>query len=182
MRGLFSFTVAMFAVLMCVASFASPVAAQQPTADFERIMDMYFGKDDGMISFGDQTFAFVPEGPFNGEVAVVDPKGGVVGRFSYFEDVLRDGVFIRAKVKGIAEVKLTEPGVYTLVYLVNGKPVTRMPVKLNKVDDGDDPFNPQATYSFDGYWRTHAHFTTGLYDEKPFPELHFWVGGIDLPA
>jgi hypothetical protein len=159
------------------------VSAQdfQPTVDFETILDTYFDESNGLISFGDNIVAFAGEGDFIGEVAVLDPDGQVAGRFPYFEEALRDGVFARVRIQGPAEVMLTEPGIYTLVYLVAGKPVTRLPVRLIQTGKGDDPFNPEPTFAFDGYWRTHAHFTQNLYKDEPFLELNFWVGGLDLP-
>jgi hypothetical protein len=170
----------------CVFLLASALGAKAqdrtPSVDFESILDTFCHAADGTLRFDANVIAFAPEGPLAAEVAVLDPKGAVVSRFSYFEDAERAGVFAIAKVRGPAEVQLTEPGIYTLVYLVGGKPVTRMPIRLIATGDGADPFDPKPTFAFDGYWRTHAHFTMDSYEGAPVPELTMWIGGVDLPA
>jgi hypothetical protein len=88
-------------------------------------------------------------------------------------------VYALATVKTPADVTLTEPGSYTIVWLVDGKPVTRLPVELEVVSQGDDPFNPGKKYRFDGYWRTFA-FLTHVSQDDDIPELHYWLGGKDL--
>jgi len=168
------------AVLLCTGM-RSQAADYAPAVSFNSILNTYFDDSSGQISFRDSIVAFVPEGPFKGMVAVVDAEGKAVAKFEYFDSIMREGVFGRVKVKGLAEVKLTTPGIYTIVYLIDGKPVTRMPVRLRQTGSGDDPFNPVKTFAFDGYWRTHAYFTMTTYNDEPAPELNFWVGGIDLP-
>jgi hypothetical protein len=160
-------------------------AANPPVINFENILETNFSDSSGQLTFGDYTVAFAPTPPFNGIAAVVDPAGKVVAKFEFYPDYINSlGVFARIRTKSIgpAEVTLTEPGVYTLVFLVSGQPVTRMPVRLLQTSAGDDPFNPVKAYSFDGYWRTMAHFTTiTAIRGGPAPELTLWLGGMDLP-
>ena len=160
-------------------------AANLPVINFENILETDFDDSSGRLVFGDYTVAFAPDPPFNGMAAVVNPAGEVVGQFEFYPDYTNKvGVFaqIRVKAVGPAEVTLTEPGVYTLVFVVNGQAATRMPVRLVQASAGDDPFNPVKSYAFDGYWRTMAHFTTiTAITGGPAPELTLWVGGMDLP-
>ena len=160
-------------------------AANTPVINFENILENSFSDSSGQLTFEDYTVAFAPDPPFNGIAAVVDPAGKVVAKFEFYPDYINSqGVFARIRTKAIgpAEVKLTEPGVYTLVFVVSGQPVTRMPVRLLQTSAGDDPFNPVKTFGFDGYWRTMAHFTTVTAGRGGLaPELTLWLGGMDLP-
>jgi hypothetical protein len=158
-------------------------AGNAPSFDYQNIMDTYFDDTAGLISFGDYTVAFAPEESFDGFVAVLDAAGQEKGRFAFFPDYQnREGVFARVRAQGPADVTLTEPGIYTIVFVVGGQPVSRFPVRLEQTSQGDDPFSPQKTYRFDGYWRTMAHFTTRTFKDEPVPELTLWVGGKDLPV
>ncbi|MFQ5644091.1 MAG: hypothetical protein ACE5FQ_10410 [Thiogranum sp.] len=117
-------------------------------------------------------------------MAVLDADNKIVAHFSYYEDYRgREGVYAVAPVKAPADVTLTKPGVYTIAYVVNNKPATRMPVRLVQTSAGDDPFDPQKKFSFDGYWRTFAFITTDKeWKGEKFPNIHAWAGGMDLPA
>lgn len=157
-------------------------SANPPAIDFETIMDSYFDDESGLIRFDDFRLAFAPEGKFNGLVAVLDAQGKIVGQHKFFEDYAhRDGVFAKIRAVGPADVKLTEPGLYTIVFVADSKPITRFLVRLEQTSAGDDAFNPEKTYRFDGYWRTMAHLTMKTYKDEPFPELTMWAGGKDLP-
>jgi hypothetical protein len=158
--------------------------AQQysPTIDFENVLNTYFDSESGLISFRDARVIFAPEGKFNGQIAVVDADNKVVNSFSFYKDYkYRAGVYARALVKTPADVTLTRPGIYSIVFLVDKKPVTRLPFKLVQSSAGDDPFNPQKKYRFDGYWRTFAFIVMRTWKGEDFPEVHYWVGGMDLP-
>tara|TARA_R110002049_G_scaffold182041_2_gene349577 strand:- start:7361 stop:8308 length:948 start_codon:yes stop_codon:yes gene_type:complete len=168
-------------LLLCTLFLFSVHADNSPAIDFESIMNSYFDDTTGLISFGDYRIAFAPEGKFNGFVAVLNAKGEIVAQHKFFEDYAnRQGVFATIRTVGPADVTLTEPGLYTIVFVANDQPVTRFPVKLEQTSSGDDAFNPENTYRFDGYWRTRAHLTLKTYKEEPFPELTMWLGGKDL--
>jgi len=173
-------------VFLCVGLLSGHgLAAQQyaPAFDFEHVLNTYFDDESGLISFRDYRVLFAPEGQFNAQVAVLDADGKIVAVFPFFKDYAsKEGIYARAQVQGPADVKLSEPGIYTIVYVVDGKPVTRLPVRLEQTSAGDDPFNPAKTYRFDGYWRTMAFLTLGTYKEEKFPMLNYWLGGKDLPT
>ena len=160
----------------------SVFAVNPPAIDFETIMNSYFDDETGLIRLGDYRIAFAPEGSFNGLIAVLDSQGKIIGQHKFYEDyVYRDGVFAKIRTVGPADVNLTEPGLYTLVFVADNKPITRFLVRLEQTSSGDDAFNPNKTYRFDGYWRTMAHLTLKTYKDEPFPELTMWAGGKDLP-
>ena len=169
--------------MLPLATNISPVFAQYPPAiDFESIMNGYFDDEAGLINFTDYRVAFAPEAPFNGMVAVLDAEGQIVGQHEFYPDyAVREGVFAVIRAVGPADVTVTTPGLYTIVFVVNNQPVTRFLVRLEETDSGSDPFNPQKKYRFDGYWRTMAHLTMSTWKGEPVPELTMWTGGKDLP-
>jgi hypothetical protein len=173
------------AVLIFFFVMFQDVGAQQyaPTFDYQHVLNTYFDDQSGLISFQDGRIIFAPEGQINAQVAVVDSKNKVVASFPFYKDYkYRAGVYARALVKTPADLTLTKPGIYSIVYLVNKKPVTRLPFKLVQSSAGDDPFNPQKKYRFDGYWRTFAFIVMRTWKGEDFPEVHYWLGGMDLPA
>ncbi len=161
-----------------------PLAAQQysPTFDFESVLNTYFDDTSGLISFQAGRIIFAPDAPFHGQIAVLNSANEMVADFSFYPDYkVKNGVYAEALVKTPADVTLTKPDLYTIVWVVNGKPVTRLPFRLEIASGGNDPFNPGKTYRFDGYWRTFA-FLTDVSEADDFPELHYWLGGKDLPS
>jgi hypothetical protein len=163
------------------SAMTAETAAPPPRFVFESMLDQYFDDSSGLLSFGDVELAFAPEPPFAGAVAVVNSENTIVAKFDYFPDyVVREGVFARARVQGPADVTLTTPGVYNIVYLIDGQPVSRLPVVLEETSTGDDPFNPEKTYRYFGLWERYAHVTMGEYKGEAFPLLTFWAGARDL--
>lgn len=174
-------------ILLIFASLFSitPLAAQQyaPTFDFENVLNTYFDDESGLISFQDSKVIFAPESAFNGRVAVLNSVNKIIASFPFLKEYRpKNGIYARVQIQTPADVTLTEPGIYTLVYVVDGKPVTRLPVRLELASSGNDPFNPKKTYRYDGYWRTFAFITMGTFKAEKFPLLNYWLGGKDLAA
>lgn len=162
-----------------------PVMGQQyaPTFDYEKVLNTYFDDESGLISFQDYRVIFGPEGTFNAQVAVVNSENKIIKSFPFYNEYRnRNGVYARAQVQTPADITLTEPGIYNLAFIVDGKPVTRLPFKLVKSSGGDDPFNPSTKYYFDGYWRTFAFLTMESFKGESFPQINYWLGGIDMAA
>ena len=176
-----SFLVIFTAMIIAISSAPMASAQQSPTFDFDSVLNTYFDDTSGLISFTNYRVIFTPESAFIAQVAVLNATNEIVDSFSFYPEYRpREGVFAGAQVQTPADVSLTEPGIYTLVFVVDDKPVTRMPVRLVQSSAGDDPFNPDKTFQFDGYWRTLAYLTMGTYKGEAFPELHYWLGGMDL--
>lgn len=174
-----------FNLLLVISCFvlATPSIAQYPPAiDFESIMNDYFDDESGLISFGDYRLAFAPEPPYNGKIAVLDSEGNIVSQHEFYPDYHnRDGVFAVIRSAKPADVQLTKPGLYTIVFVANDKPISRFLVKLEQTSAGEAAFDPEKKYRFDGYWRTRAHITLTEYKGEPLPEFTMWLGGKDLP-
>ena len=165
--------------LVCLGT---PAAAEPaPAFTFESLLQTYFDDESGLISFDQYDIAFAPEAPLNAAVAVTDAKGTVIKSFPFFPDYRwREGVFARAQVQGPAAVTLTEPGVYNIIFLIDGKPTSRLAVALEQTDAGADPFDPTKKFRFFGLWQVYGHLTMESWKDQIHPRLSFWVGGKDL--
>ena len=167
-------------VLSCLIGTA--IAAPQPAFTYQSMLNAYFDDESGLISIRDIDLAFAPEGEINAAVAVVDSNNIVVKSYKFYPDPRwREGVFARLTEVGPADFELTEPGVYNIVYLIDGKPVSRLPVVLEQTGEGDDPFDPVKTYRFYGLWQVYGYLTMNTWKDEPFPEFHLWLGARDLP-
>ncbi|MEX0776474.1 MAG: hypothetical protein WD042_12290 [Phycisphaeraceae bacterium] len=175
----------MLTLLCCCGIAASawaqaPAPANTPVVEFESALDTFFHESNGTLRLDTYVVAFLPQGPVKGEVAVMNSARKVVARFPFLAEAkARQGVFGRVQVQGPAEVKLTEPGLYNLIFVVAGKPVTSLAFVLHAIPSADE-FNPQTTYRFEGLWSRFAHLTMRTAGEQQIPQLNLWVGQADL--
>ncbi len=178
--------IAAFIVAVTFVSTAKHTLAQAvhaPAVEWETILDTFFHNDNGTIRLDSYVIAFAPEGELKAEVVIMGDDRKIRARFPFHSEAnVRDGAFAKAGVQGPAEVQLTEPGLYNLIFVVNGKPATAFAFTLKDADTGDDELNPKQAYHFDGLWRQFAHLTMRNFKDEQIPELSFWVGGLDLPA
>ncbi len=172
----------LFLMLLIVLATKTSSAQYPPAVDFTSIMNGFFADESGLVNFGDYRIAFAPDPPFNGMVAVLDAEGNIVGQHKFFEDYAnREGVFAVIRSVKPADVQLTKPGLYTIVFVADNKPITRFLLRLEQTSAGEDAFDPVKKYRFDGYWRTRAHITLKEHKDESFPEFTMWLGGKDLP-
>lgn len=168
-------------LVLCLITTTAWAQRNAPAFDYQTVMETYFDDTSGLISFTSYRIAFAPEEPFKGEIVVANQQGEIVARHAFSETYAgREGVFATVRAVGPADVQLTEPGLYQALFVVDGNPVTRLPFVLRQTKAGDDPFNPQIEYSFDGFWRTLAFFTEREYGGGKAPEFNCWLGGVDL--
>ncbi|PCI06777.1 hypothetical protein COB72_11420 [bacterium] len=169
------------ALLILIGLSPSALGAPEPAFTYQSMLNTYFDDDSGMIRISDIDLAFAPEGEINAAVVVTDSENTVIESFKFYPDPRwREGVFARLSEVGPVEFKLTEPGVYNIVYLIDGKPVSRISVVVEQTSEGDDPFDPVKTYRFLGMWQVYSYLVMNTYKDEPFPELNFWLGGKDL--
>lgn len=172
--------------LSLILSFMVPMAhaAPAPAFTYQSMLNTYFDDKTGLISIRNIDLAFAPQQAINAAVALVDSKNTVIKTHKFYPDPRwRAGVFARLSEVGPADFNITQPGIYNLVFLIDGKPVSRLPVKLEQTSAGDDPFSPDKTFRYIGLWQIYAYLTTNReWKGKPFPELNLWVGGKDLAS
>lgn len=165
-------------------SLATPLRAQDyaPAITYETMLDNISVYESGEVSIGNFDLAFGPEEPLNVAAAVVDKTGTVIGSVPFAEFYgRRDGAFGRIKASASAPIMLAEPGLYAVVFVVDGTPVSRFPFLLKASEKSDDPFaGGGKKLSADGLWRQLGHITSGSYKNEPVVILTAWLGSQDL--
>ena len=160
-------------------------AQTSPAFLFEPMLDTYFDDQSGLIVFHASGYdlAFPPEEPLNAVIAVVDDTDTVVESFPFrskYTNRTDNGAIARAMMDGTAEISLTEPGVYNIVYMIDGKLVSRLPVVLERLEIGDNPFERETVYRYYGLWELYAHITNDTWKGENWPKLTFWAGIRDF--
>ena len=173
-------------LLTAVSINATPVMAQPQSAFlFEPMLDIYFDNKSGLIAFHGSGYdlAFPPAEPLNAVIAVVDDSDTVVESFPFRREYVNrteNGAIARAMMEGTAEITLSEPGVYNIVFMIDGKLVSRLPVALERVEIGDDPFDRETHYRYFGLWERYAYLSMDNWQGEDWPHLTFWAGLRDF--
>lgn len=175
-----------FALWTLLALFASaPGSADgpRPAFDYEHLLNARFGDTSGTIQLGNYVAGFMPQGATT-ELLIYNAKKELVARNKFWDDSQqRDGIWAIVKPQPPLNISLTEPGIYQMLFMVNGEPATRFPFRLIQTSAGDDPFNPSKTYAFDGMWKRYAVVRLKDYDFKRTgvrPNFTIWTGQLDL--
>lgn len=171
-------------VALVLTLLATPIAAMAqayPVAfGMQGVLDTFFGED-GVVAFREYDAAFVPEGGMSAEVILADAEGTILARHPFHASYsLTSQVFARLGVIGPAELRLAEPGLYNIFFLVDGEIATRMPFLLNEASDGSDPFDPTRTWTVEGLWGQLGYMTQPDGGGWQGPTFTFWTGGPDL--
>lgn len=181
-------TVSVAGLVVATCLMATPtmaVAEQGPAFLFEPMLDTYFDDQSGLIAFHGSGYdlAFPPDEPLNAVIAVVDDSDTVVQSFpfrSQYANRTTNGAIARAMMDGTAEITLTEPGVYNIVFMIDGALVSRLPVALERVETGDDPFEAETHYRYFGLWQRYAYLSMDTWRGEDWPHLTFWAGLRDF--
>lgn len=167
-------------LLIATATVTPGVAQNQPAFLFEGLLDTYFDDSSGLIAFDDYDLAFASDEPLAAQVCVSQTSGTEVGCLDFRPQYRnKTGVIARASVSNPGDISLKTPGDYVLDFVVNGQPVTRMPVSLEKVAS-DDAFNPESKLQFYGPWSDYAHITMSTWKGEDWPLITFWAGHRDM--
>ena len=175
--------VVIFALLSSGASGAVAAEPPTPTFDFERLLNTKTFWNSGSFQLGDLVMGFAPETSTTEIMLFNDKREVVAQQTAYAGYQGRTGAWAVVRPKA-EQFRLQTPGIYQLVFSVNGVPATRFPFRLIQTSAGDDPFNPEKKFAFDGYWKRLAAVRLRPYDFKrtgTWPVPTVWVGELDLP-
>ena len=174
-------------LLLAFSAWGGTHAAATPSSAFlfEPMLDIYFDDQSGLIAFHGSGYdlASPPDEPLNAVIAVVDDTDTVVQSFpfrSQYANRTDNGAIARAMMDGTAEITLTEPGVYNIVFMIDGALVSRLPVALERVQTGDDPFEAETHYRYFGLWERYAYLSMDTWRGEDWPALNFWAGMRDF--
>jgi len=173
-------------IALLLSSLASAAAAQSsPAFLLEPMLDIYFDERSGLIAFHGNGYdlAFPPDEPLQAVIAVVDDTDTVVQSFPFrpeYGNRTANGAIARALVQQPAEITLTDPGVYNIVFMIDGQLVSRLPVALEQVEIGDAPFERETHLRYFGLWERYAYLSMDTWQGEDWPQLTFWAGLRDF--
>ena len=172
-------------LLLAATLFSSYAIADgpKPAFDFEHLLNSKFHATSGMLMLDRYIVGFAPENATT-ELLLFNDKNEIVAQNKFWDDAQeRHGIWSVVKPQPPQQIKLDKPGIYQMLFRVNGEPATRFPFRLVQTSAGDDPFNPQKTYAFDGLWKRYASVRLKDYTFKrngTAPKFTVWTGQFDL--
>lgn len=108
------------------------------------------------------------------DAALRKGDGTLIGTFNFYSQPQKAPYWIvnsnELDGKPSHDFKLTQPGDYTLEFMIEGKPFLKFPFSVATVQS-DDPYNPQTLYFLEGDWNNWGY----LYypNARPSSNLHF---------
>ena len=173
------------ASLIIVLLLLAPTAQAQPALDYSRFLGARFHPPSGQFLFGQPQYdllIFPPSDldPSSAGAAyeIRNANGALVAQHEVRTmNGTRSDAFRSLQPYSAArwDGALEDGQSYTLRFVLNGQVISSIPFSIAIVE-GDDPFNPQTTWTLDGPWRTHAFFRheTARPDYQLF--FHAWIG------
>lgn len=161
-----------------------------PSIDFEAMLDtrMY---PSGMLGIGASGYSlvFAPQGsPVDAGVEVVSASAGAVAMHRFRPEFrVTHLAFGMMQLDGPGDVQLPSAGAYELRFHVSGRVASVLPFEAHR-SSGDDPFAPQATWSYSGPWERWGYLIgTDYRDLKSGADIKavnlvWWTGQRDLAA
>jgi len=180
-----SFATAAIGLFLVALTTTVNAESPKPAFDFEGLLLQKFHDKNGMLNVNDFLVGFAPA-TFKTELLIFNDQKEVVSRNAFYDDHAtnnRDGIWAYTRPQSPHQIRFDKPGIYQMVFMVDDQPVTRFPFRLIETSTGDDPFNPQKTFAFDGLWKRYANIRPREYDFKRTGtalEYTLWTGQLDL--
>jgi hypothetical protein len=107
--------------------------------------------------------------------------GGVVATFHFYGEKRKAPYWLlnSNELEGGSrtDLRLTEPGDYTLEFSIEGKPFQQFPFKVVTKESGD-PYHPGTTYLLDGDWNRYGYlYYADAVPSRPL-EFKMWLRGM----
>jgi hypothetical protein len=164
----------------CIALGAAvdPGSANEPLVDYTSILNMRIYAIGGAM-FETVDVVFAPAEPVEASVEVQRDDGTALARFDFFPEYrFRDKAFGRLQASGPALWQADAAGDYQFVFRIGTEVVTRFPFSV-VAEGGDDPFDAEPRYRFDGPWRELGYLLRRTYGDAELLDLVTWLGGPD---
>lgn len=157
--------------------------ANRPAAEHQSLLNMRFYERDAGFLVEEVQVVFPPSGNPGGtlsinkadgtEVATVPLRLVPFGNFPAFANLVPDG--------NPGGIRLNQAGDFVMTIKVGNEVVTRLPFSL-KLEQGNDPFNPQQRFVRDGPWRDLGFISVAMDDLTPNINFNFWLSVRELRA
>lgn len=155
----------------------------QPAAEHQSLLNMRFYELDAGFLVEAVQVVFPPPGNPGGTLSINKAGGEEVlsvplrmvpfGNFPAFANLVPDG--------NPGGIRLNQTGDFVMTVKVGNQVVTRLPFSL-KLEQGNDPFNPQQRFVREGPWRDLGFVSVPMDDSTPNINFNFWLSLRELPA
>jgi hypothetical protein len=164
-------------------SFLLRAQTNRPAAEHQSLLNMRFYERDAGFLVEEVQVVFPPSANPGGTLSINKASGEEVlsvplrmvpfGNFPAFANFVPDG--------NTGGIRLNQAGDFVMTVKVGNEVVTRLPFSL-RLEQGNDPFNPQQRFVRDGPWRDLGFISVPMDDSTQNINFNFWLSVRELPA
>jgi hypothetical protein len=181
------FTLALLALFVLLSILmpgesSTALAQNKPAAEFQSLLNMRFYEEPGGFLVENIEIVFAPPGQ-KGTLSINKNTGEEVlslplrmepfGNFPAFANLMPDG--------GPGNIRIGQAGDFVMTVKLGGQVITSFPFSL-KLEQGNDPYNPQKRFIREGPWRDWGFISVPMDDSTPNINFNFWISLRELPA
>jgi hypothetical protein len=154
----------------------------KPAAEYQSLLNMRFYEANGGFLVENVQLVFPPASMQSAELVISQVNGAgewkVPLRYQAYPLFPAFGNLLPAG--GPGGITINQAGDFMMTVKVGGAVITQMPFSM-KLEQGNDPFNPQKRYVREGAWRELAFIAVPMDDSTPNITFNFWLSTRELP-
>jgi hypothetical protein len=160
----------------------------KPAAEYQSLLNLRFYEANGGFLVENVQLVFPPVSMQSAELVISQVNGAgewkVPLRYEAYPQFPAFGNLLSAG--GPGGITINQAGAFMMTVKVGGSVITQMPFSM-KLEQGNDPFNPQKRYVREGAWRELAFIAVPMDDSTPNVTFNFLAkyarvaGGHDKP-
>jgi hypothetical protein len=158
-------------------------AQNKPAAEYQSLLNMRFYEANAGFLVENVQLVFPPQGIAQAELLISKVNGPgewrVPLRYEAYQQFPAFGNLVPAG--GPGGILIDQAGDFMMTVKLGGAVITQMPFSF-KLEEGNDPFNPQKRYVREGPWRDWAFISVPMDDLTPNINFNFWISAREFPA
>jgi hypothetical protein len=173
------------AAVLCLLGISTAVYPQnyKPAAEYQSLLNMRFYEANAGFLVENVQLVFPPAGNQSAELVISKLNGPgewkVPLRHESYLQFPAFGNLVPAG--GPGGIRIDQAGDFMMAVKLGDAVITQMPFSM-KLEQGNDPFNPQKRYVREGPWRDVAFLAAPMDDSTPNITVNFWISVRELPA
>jgi hypothetical protein len=175
---------ALILLTLCFGVVTTETYAQnKPAAEFQSLLNMRFYENNGGLLVENVQIVFPPAANQRGTLLITKASGEQVatmplrlvpfGDYPMFANFVPDG--------NPGNVKIGQAGDYVMSVKIGDEVITKFPFSM-KLEQGNDPYNPQQRFVREGPWRDWGFISVAMDDSSPNIRFNFWISVRELPG
>ena len=162
---------------------AGAYAQNKPAAEFQSLLNMRFYEANAGWLVENVQLVFPPAAVPPAELVITKAGGAgewrVPLRYEAYQQFPAFGNLVPSD--GPGGIRIDQPGDYMMAVKLGGAVITQLPFSL-KLEQGNDPFNPQKRYVREGPWRDWAFISVPMDDSTKNINFNWWISAREFPA